>query len=213
MTLNLADLRISYTKGGLTEADLTEDPFELFRQWLQQALDVKATEPNAMTLATVDASGKPNARIVLLKDVGKRHLRFFTNYGSSKGKDLQENPHAATTFWWPELERQVRFRGPVEKIDPEQSAAYFRIRPRESQLGAWASEQSKIISSREELEKKFEQIRKKFSGEEIPVPGFWGGFDLAADEIEFWQGRQGRLHDRILYSYSNKKWNITRLQP
>lgn len=213
MALNLADLRKSYTKGGLSEEDLTEDPLNLFRRWIEQALQVKANEPNAMTLATADAEGNPDARVVLLKDIGVRSIRFFTNYGSSKGRNLEDNPAAAAAFWWPELERQVRFRGPVQKIDAGESAAYFKSRPRESQLGAWASEQSRIISSREELEKRFSDIQDKFQDEVIPVPPFWGGFDLAADEIEFWQGRTGRLHDRILYRYQKENWNITRLQP
>lgn len=213
MSIDIAGLRENYTRGGLQEEDLTKDPIILFRKWLVEALESKAAEPNAMSLATVSEDGTPNSRVVLLKDVGERYIRFFTNYTSRKGRDLKKNPFAAVSFWWPELERQVRIKGPVKKVSREESDAYFRSRPRESQLGAWASSQSSTVSNREMLKKEYEKVSGRFKNTKIPTPDFWGGFDIYLSEIEFWQGRPSRLHDRILFTFEQDEWNYKRLQP
>lgn len=213
MTVDVADLRENYTRGGLKEEDLAEDPMDLFRQWMDEAVNSEVDEPNAMSLATIDEVGTPNNRIVLLKGIGDRHIRFFTNYKSRKGKDLDINPVAAVSFWWPELERQVRMKGTVERISRKESDSYFQSRPRESRLGAWASEQSSSVNSREELQQAYEAVEKRYRNTTIPTPEFWGGFQININEIEFWQGRPSRLHDRFLYSYNNGKWTHKRLQP
>lgn len=213
MSLDIAGLRKNYTRGGLKEDDLTEDPIIFFRKWLKEAIDSKVAEPNAMSLATVSEDGTPNSRIVLLKDVGERTIRFYTNYESRKGRDLKANPFAAVSFWWPELERQVRIKGSIKKISREESDEYFKSRPRESRLGAWASNQSSEVVNREKLRDEYEKVSKRFKNTTIPTPDFWGGFDIFANEIEFWQGRPSRLHDRILYTYEDETWNFKRLQP
>ena len=213
MSLDIAGLRENYTRGGLKEDDLTEDPIVFFRNWLEEAIDSKVAEPNAMSLATVSEDGTPNSRIVLLKDVGERTIRFYTNYESRKGRDLKTNPFAAVSFWWPELERQVRIKGSIKKVSREESDEYFQSRPRESQLGAWASSQSSEVVNREKLRDEYEKVSKRFKHTTIPTPDFWGGFDIFANEIEFWQGRPSRLHDRILYTFEDGMWNYKRLQP
>lgn len=210
---NIAELRREYSKQVLAESKVADNPIDQFTQWFQQALSAELLDANAMTLATADEDGSPSARIVLLKGVEKAGFTFYTNYGSRKGRELTENPCAALCFFWPQLERQVRIEGDVEKLSRSESEAYFRQRPRESQLGAWASKQSSKVASREVLEKQFEEMGKKFAGEEIPLPDFWGGFVLQPKRVEFWQGRKGRMHDRICYKKDSDGWDIFRLSP
>lgn len=213
MSIDIAGIRENYTRGGLREDDIPEDPITLFSQWVEEAVKSEIAEPNAMSLATVSEDGSPNSRIVLLKGIGNRSIRFFTNYNSSKGHDLEINPVAAVSFWWPELERQVRIRGKVSKLSRDESDKYFQSRPRESQLGAWASEQSSVVENRDKLREAYESISKRFKHTTIPTPEYWGGYRIEVTEIEFWQGRPSRLHDRILFTYEQDKWNHKRLQP
>lgn len=213
MSIDIAGLRENYTKDGLREQDLLDDPMLQFKQWLEEAVHSKIAEPNAMSLATVSENGTPNVRIVLLKGVGDRSIQFFTNYNSKKGQDLSCNPNAAVNFWWPELERQVRIKGTAEKVDRQASDEYFQSRPRESKLGAWASEQSKVVIHRDQLKEAFDSAAELFKNKEVPTPENWGGYIINVDEIEFWQGRPGRLHDRILYCHEAGEWNFKRLQP
>lgn len=211
--IKIADLRKQYKKGGLVDVDLPENPIELFRKWFEEAVESEVVEPNAMALATVTGAETPNVRMVLLKGLDEHSISFFTNYDSRKAKELNAHPVAACTIWWAELERQVRFSGKVEKLTEAESEDYFRSRPRESQIGAWASDQSKPIADRNELEASFKEIEEKFEGGEIPKPDYWGGYKIILETIEFWQGRPGRLHDRILYQQSSGKWNRQRLAP
>ncbi|HEY2953043.1 MAG TPA: pyridoxamine 5'-phosphate oxidase [Verrucomicrobiae bacterium] len=214
MKTSLAHLRKEYTLTGLRRADLNPDPLAQFRKWLQQAVDADVPEPSAMTLATVDAEGQPSARIVLLKGLDERGFSFFTNYESRKGRELAANPRASLLFLWKELERQVGIRGLVSKLSRKESATYFKTRPRGSRLGAWASKQSQVIASRAMLEDKLRELERKFPGEDVPLPPYWGGYILAPAEIEFWQGRPNRLHDRFLYTRaSDQGWKIERLSP
>lgn len=206
-------LRREYSHRTLSEDDVAESPVEQFAIWFRQVLAADLPDPNAMTLATASASGEPSARIVLLKGFDESGFRFYTNYKSRKGRELTENPHASLCFYWAALERQVRIEGTVEKMSREDSAEYFSKRPRLSQLGAWASSQSKRVQSRETLDKNFEEMKARFEGEEIPLPDFWGGFELAPHYIEFWQGRPSRLHDRIVYEKEDGDWKIKRLSP
>lgn len=193
--------------------DIPADPVPLFSRWIEEAIDAEANEPNAMSLATVSEDGRPNVRVVLLKGIEDNSLEFFTNYLSQKGKELENNPQAAVAFWWPELERQVRIRGPVEKLSREENEVYFQSRPRESQIGAWVSDQSTPVESREVLKEIIETVTDRFEGRTVPTPDFWGGYSIRIDEIEFWQGRPARLHDRILYTRDKDRWKIERLQP
>lgn len=213
MDTKIAPLRENYTKDGLPDVNLPDEPVTLFRKWFDEAMASQVSEPNAMTLATVDKKGNPNARMVLMKGIGEDAIRFFTNYESTKARELDNNPHVACVFWWPELERQIRIRGSVKKIGSEESAEYFSVRPADSQIGAWASGQSQPVSSRHELEQAFNQARRQFSGKPIPKPANWGGYDLSITEIEFWQGRPGRLHDRIVFRKKLHTWKRERLSP
>lgn len=206
-------LRREYRGEVLDKEKVQADPVDQFSRWFEEALDSDINDPNAMTLATADASGKPSARIVLLKGFDEGGFRFYTNYNSRKGRELKENPEAALCFYWPELDRQVRIEGMVEPIDRKESEKYFRIRPRESQIAAWASNQSSELEDRSELEERFRQIREKFENEEVPLPEFWGGYQLVPHTVEFWQGRPGRLHDRIQYTRDGDTWKIKRLSP
>ncbi|MDR8393545.1 pyridoxamine 5'-phosphate oxidase [Aliifodinibius sp. S!AR15-10] len=208
-------LRREYKRDGISEESVQQNPLDQFTIWFEDALNTDMTDANAMTLATSTSDGKPSSRIVLLKGFDEEGFRFYTNYDSRKGKELSENPHAALCFYWPALERQVRIEGTVSKLSREQSASYFRSRPRDSQIGAWASQQSSRLKDREELEANFEELKQKFKDQEVPLPDFWGGYTLLPEAVEFWQGRTGRLHDRILYIRPSKdqEWEIQRLNP
>ncbi len=211
--LTLAELRKDYARGSLDESSVERDPIRQFQLWFQQALDAQLPEPNAMTVATVDAEGRPSARILLIKGVDERGFVFFTNYESRKGRELAANPHASLLFFWSELERQVRIEGAVEKTSEQESDAYFASRPLGSRIGAWASEQSREIASRMELEAREKAYVERF-GENPPRPPHWGGYRLVPERIEFWQGRPSRLHDRIVYIREpDGHWRIVRLSP
>ena len=213
MDSSIADLRQNYTLAGLSEADIDSDPIEQFKTWFQQALAADLVEPNAMTLATATPEGKPTARIVLLKGVSDRGFVFYTNYESQKGQQLIANPHAALVFLWDKLERQVRIEGEVAKLSTEESAEYFHSRPKASQLGAWASDQSRVIPNREVLEQRLTELQEKYADDTVPLPEHWGGFRVLPNRIEFWQGRPSRLHDRLVYVQANGSWQIKRLSP
>jgi pyridoxamine 5'-phosphate oxidase len=209
----VAEIRREYAREELLEESVEQDPINQFAIWFEQALRSRVIEPNAMSLGTVGEGGYPSVRIVLLKGFDSDGFRFFTNYNSRKGRELENNPQAALCFFWPELERQVRVEGKVSKLSREESEEYFNSRPRLSRLGAWASNQSSELASRAELEQNFEDIRKKFDDNPIPVPDFWGGFLLIPSVIEFWQGREGRMHDRIQYTRQKDEWKQKRLSP
>lgn len=211
--IDIEGLRREYAGEELLEDNVQDDPVEQFSVWFEQALRSEVKEPNAVSLATATADGKPSARIVLLKGFDKRGFRFFTNYESRKARELDENPHASLCFFWQELERQVRIEGKVKKLSREESENYFSKRPRLSQIGAWASRQSEKVESRDQMEAKFREFQEKFEDEPVPAPEFWGGYRLHPTSIEFWQGREGRLHDRLLYTKSSDSWKITRLSP
>jgi pyridoxamine 5'-phosphate oxidase len=209
---SIADLRKDYTQAGLEQGD--PSPFKQFELWFNQALAADLLEPNAMTLATVTAEGKPDARIVLLKGFDAQGFVFYTNYRSQKGQELAANPHAALVFLWGDLERQVRVVGRVEKATDLEADTYFQSRPLGSRLGAWASTQSEVIPSREVLEARMIALEKEYQGREIPRPDHWGGFRVVPTEMEFWQGRPSRLHDRLRYRLQeNGVWVIDRLAP
>jgi pyridoxamine 5'-phosphate oxidase len=210
---NISELRREYSRQALVKSEVCENPIEQFTEWFKQAFSADILDVNAMTLSTATKQGKPSSRIVLLKGVDEAGFRFYTNYRSRKGRELSENPHAALCFYWAPLERQVRIEGEVEKVSRSASANYFKQRPRESRLGAWASKQSDKVSSREALENRFREIKQRFEDQEIPLPDFWGGFLLRPERIEFWQGRESRMHDRICYEKSDAIWNIFRLAP
>ncbi|MBD2244102.1 pyridoxamine 5'-phosphate oxidase [Nostoc sp. FACHB-888] len=214
MDKTVADLRKDYTLESLSELEVDLNPFIQFKKWFDQALAAQLPEPNAMTIATTTPDGKPSARMVLLKDFDERGFVFFTNYNSHKGQELAENPQAALVFWWAELERQVRICGYVEKVSETESDHYFETRPANSRLGAWVSNQSEVIESREVLERRLQEFHSKYENREIPRPPHWGGLRVIPTEIEFWQGRSSRLHDRLLYSrLDNNTWKIERLSP
>lgn len=210
---SVAELRRDYTKTELNESAVKDDPIQQFEQWFKQALSADLLDPNAMTLATATKDGRPSSRIVLLKGVDDQGFRFYSNYNSRKGRELDENPRAALCFYWPPLERQVRIEGPVQKLSREESANYFQQRPRLSQIGAWASQQSTEVESRDELVARFNKMKKRFRDEEVPLPDFWGGYILQPVRIEFWQGRKGRMHDRICYKKEEGRWTKMRLAP
>lgn len=214
MEISVADIRKDYTRQGLSEADADPNPFKQFHIWFNQALQAQLPEPNAMTVATVTADGKPRARMVLLKNFDPRGFVFYTNYKSQKGQELADNPQAALVFWWAELERQVRIEGRVEKVSEQESDEYFHSRPKSSRLGAWVSNQSQIIESREVLETQLQELTAKYEHQDVPRPPHWGGFRVVPSVIEFWQGRPSRLHDRLQYVRVNQTdWVIERLSP
>lgn len=211
--MSIADLRRDYRSHVLVESEAAADPLIQFRRWFDEAVRAELLEPNAMTLATVTPTGDPAARTVLLKDLDATGFVFFTNYESAKGRDLTRQPRACLLFFWAELERQVRITGRVDRLTPDESLAYFRSRPRGSQLGAWASPQSRVIASRDVLDDALAQFETTYADGDIPLPPFWGGYRVIPDAVEFWQGRTSRLHDRLLYSRDGDHWARVRLAP
>ncbi len=211
---NIAGIRQDYIKTSLTENDTAANPFDQFQRWFDEVLKSEASEPNAMTLSTVDAAGKPHGRIVLLKGFDEKGFLFFTNYESNKGQELQQRPYAALTFFWKELERQVRIEGTVTKATETESDEYFNSRPASSRVGAWASPQSRVISSRSVLEQREQELHQQYPDGNVPRPGHWGGYRVSPTRVEFWQGRASRLHDRIVYvKEENGNWRKERLAP
>ncbi|MBK9331952.1 MAG: pyridoxamine 5'-phosphate oxidase [Ignavibacteria bacterium] len=210
---NLFELRKEFLKRELSEETISNSPFEQFETWFSEAQKLDEMEANTMYLATCSADGHPNVRTVLLKEYSSNGFIFYTNYKSRKGKELDENPNATLLFYWKELERQVRIEGITEKVSMEESENYFKSRPFESRVAAVVSEQSKVISSREVLNKKFEELKIKFADGNVPKPDSWGGYILRPSMIEFWQGRESRLHDRILFTKKGNEWITERLSP
>lgn len=214
MLLSLADLRREYVQAGLSEEELHQDPLLQFKKWFQQSFDAGVLEPNAGVLATATLDGRTSARTCLLKSVDSRGFTFFSNYESRKGRELEENPQATFVFPWLALERQVIISGAVSRLSREESEAYFKVRPRGSRLGAWASHQSTVVPNRRELEQRLGQLELLYPNDDIPTPPYWGGYLLTPDEIEFWQGRANRLHDRLQYLKTEQgEWRIQRLSP
>ncbi len=214
MEKTIAELRKDYTLEGLNEDEVNPNPFKQFAIWFNEALNAQLPEPNAMTIATATPDGQPSARMVLLKDFDQRGFVFYTNYLSHKGLELAQNPQAALVFWWAELERQVRICGRVEKVSTEESDQYFYSRPLNSRLGAWVSEQSQAIASREVLERRLQELQLEYANQDVPRPPHWGGLRTIPREIEFWQGRTSRLHDRLRYTLLDSgSWKIERLSP
>ena len=210
--MDLAALRAEYALGGLHESELAPDPTTMFRAWIAEAAASGMHEPNAMVLATVSAEGIPSSRMVLLKGVDETGFRFFTNLGSRKGSELAANPRCSLLFPWHPLERQIRIDGVAGELPREDVAAYFATRPRGAQLGAWASRQSSRVSSREELDEAFRAFEARFP-DEVPLPDWWGGYVVVPDAVEFWQGRPGRMHDRLVYRRTGTGWATSRLAP
>lgn len=212
--VNIADIREDYEREGLLETEVLDNPLDQFDKWLKEAIDAALWQPNALTLATATREGRPSARVVLLKEVNDEGFVFYTNYNGRKGQELRENPYAAMVFLWPEFSRQVRVNGKVSRVGDATSDAYFAMRPRGSRLGAWASPQSEVVASREVLEEAMREYAEKYPVGEVPRPPHWGGYCLVPETIEFWQGRQSRLHDRLIYRrLSDGGWKLERLAP
>lgn len=212
--MDLSDLRQNYTKDNFSKADLLESPFAQFEKWFKEAQEAQLEEPNAMCLASVNDAGQPSTRVVLLKGFSEKGLTFYTNYESRKARELDTNPKVSVNFLWLPLQRQVNVTGRVERVSKAESLKYFLSRPFGSQLGAWSSPQSKVITSRSILEAKLEQMKRKFADGKIPLPDNWGGYRIVPDTFEFWQGRSNRLHDRFLYSQDPAGgWRAERLAP
>ncbi|MCK6649855.1 MAG: pyridoxamine 5'-phosphate oxidase [Bacteroidia bacterium] len=213
LRLYINTLRHDFSKQTLDESQVDKSPFLQFEKWFKEAVDAHVNEPNAMTVATASKSGKPAARILLLRNFNENGFVFYTNYSSRKGEEIDENPNCALLFFWTELERQVRIEGKLIKQSSAESDLYFNTRPRTSKLGAWTSPQSKVVKNRKELDELYEQMSQRFPSEDVPRPAHWGGYVLQPDSIEFWQGRPSRMHDRILYTLVNGNWKIERLAP
>ena len=211
--MDASSLRKEYTSAGLDKADLDPDPIVQFHGWFEKVVDADLHEPNAMTLATATRDGRPSARVVLLKDYDERGFVFYTNYEGRKAGELEANPTCALLFYWGALERQVRIEGRASRLSGEESDAYFSSRPRGSRLGAWASQQSLPVEDRSVLEQRVRELEAEYEGREIPRPRFWGGYRVEPEVIEFWQGRESRLHDRLVYHRYRGGWEIERLQP
>jgi pyridoxamine 5'-phosphate oxidase len=212
--VDIAALRQDYARGGLDRPDLADDPIAMFGRWMRDAVAAGLHEPNAMVVSTVGADGRPSSRMVLLKGVGEEGLVFYTNHASRKGEELAANPHCSLLFPWHPLERQVRIDGTAEVLDRPRVEAYFRTRPRGAQLGAWASDQSRPVASRAELEASYARVEERYADADVPVPPHWGGYRVVPESIEFWQGQVGRLHDRFRYSRGDDgRWRATRLGP
>lgn len=211
--MSISDIRLNYAKGALDAKDIGNDPTDAFGKWLDEAIASKVSEPTAMVLSTVDENGWPRSRVVLLKELKDNKLIFFTNYLSAKGRQMEFNKQVAVLFFWDELERQVRINGTVSKISAKESDAYFNSRPRESRIGAVISPQSRVINTREELQKEFDEVLGRGEEHAIMRPEHWGGFAITVDEAEFWQGRPGRLHDRIRFRRMDGSWIKERLAP
>jgi pyridoxamine 5'-phosphate oxidase len=211
--MSLRDRRVQYETAGLERADLSADPTQQFSQWYNEALSAGVAEPNAFTLASVDHTGWPNARVVLARGVDVRGVTFFTNYDSAKSREVTAAPCVSGTFAWLELHRQVRLRGEVQRLSESESDEYFASRPRESQLGAWASPQSEVIVDRSVLDKRLAEVRSRFGDGPVMRPPFWGGWLINVSVWEFWQGRPSRLHDRFRYERVDQQWSIARLAP
>ena len=207
------NLRVDYDKDTLDIKDLNADPVVQFEYWFDEAMGAAVPEPHAFMIATVDGEGKPSARIVLLRNADQNGFVFFTNYNSRKGHNVEINPNVSATFFWQELQRQVRVEGTIEKISAAESDDYFASRPRESQIGAWASNQSEELASREALEQRIADLTQQYEGQTVPRPPHWGGYRIKPNRVEFWQGRPSRLHDRFLYNLQNGSWTIKRLNP
>ena len=208
---SIKDLRTDYQKSELNVKDLTEEPITLFQQWLSQAI-AYSNDANAFVLSTVNSNGVPSSRVLLLRDATKKGFSFFTNYSSRKSQEIEVNPNVCMNFFWPEMERQVRINGSISRLSEQESDDYFNSRPYESRIGAWCSPQSQVIESRDVLENKIQELKKKYPNE-VPRPENWGGYTILPNEIEFWQGRASRLHDRFLYSKEGENWTINRLAP
>lgn len=217
MDLDLSGLREEYGRGGLDLPDLADDPIEMFERWLRQSLEAGVHEPNAMVVSTVSRDGRPSSRTVLLKGVGPAGFVFYTNHASRKGEELASNPRCALLFPWYALERQVRVEGVAARLADEEVEAYFHSRPRGAQLGAWASRQSRPVGSRAELAAAYARVQERFGADEtdgeVPVPPEWGGYRVTPDVVEFWQGRPGRMHDRLVYRRDGERWDVVRLAP
>lgn len=212
--VNIADIRDGYEREGLTKKDMQRDPVAQFNRWMDEAVEAKLSQPNALTLATASKEGRPSARIVLLKEVTVDGFVFFTNYEGRKGQELKENPQAAMVFLWPSLSRQIRVNGIVSRVPEAVSDAYYATRPKGSQLGAWASPQSQVVENRQYLEKALQEVEQKYAEVNPPRPPHWGGYCLKPEIIEFWQGRPNRLHDRLRYSAgADETWILERLAP
>jgi pyridoxamine 5'-phosphate oxidase len=211
--MSIADLRREYALARLDEANVSADPIVQFDRWFAEAREAKVAEPNAMALATATREGAPSVRMVLLKGADQRGFAFFTDYRSQKGVELGANPRAALVFYWPDLERQVRITGRVSVVPREESESYFRTRPRESRLSAWASHQSQVVPDRKTLDDRGREMDANYPTENVPLPPYWGGYRLAPEMIEFWQGRANRLHDRLRYTRDGGGWRLERLSP
>ena len=211
---HISQLREDFMKGELSENNLNKKPDLQFEQWMKDAIDAKVNEVPACNLATVDKNNKPSARIIYLREFSNNEFYFYTNYDSRKGIQIAENPNVCLTFFWPELERQIRIEGVItQKAEAEKSDAYFNARPQDSKIGAWSSPQSRVLNNREELNTFIEGNKTKFNNQKIPRPEFWGGYVIKANYYEFWQGRKNRLHDRIAFTLENGNWKIERLAP